>query len=404
MRALRRGVLSYWYATLEDEEAAAIEAATATWYVNILDESVFEKAFEEQYRQLRAKDRLGRVVMGLELIRNCETHAPVVFDGLLVDTHWYGVPISTDAFTVRRVFAWAQYDALPKAYRDRDVLSPSITDAQRRARGAVQDRYRKDVEGRPVIETLFDAMAFFHSLDTRLVGPPAPSLRWSFAEIPDTDPELAEPMTWYLARPLGLDAFEPFLPSLACRDTERRTAQWPPADRTLDARARQARKNLPAAPAREVLHVLMDDGRVIGYSGFTPDPHGGLSSWVARRRQVWQDVRKGYRYFVVHDDVEVDLQCAAMSESAPRSRTAATSWQTSPSRNRHSTSAVCECLRSMTTSTCKCEGTVGVVVPVAVPGVRRIPQLTRIPPINRRWTCCYGLERRRESGDRTAPL
>jgi len=193
MRALRRGVLSYWYATLEDEEAAAIEAATATWYVNILDESVFEKAFEEQYRQLRAKDRLGRVVMGLELIRNCETHAPVVFDGLLVDTHWYGVPISTDAFTVRRVFAWAQYDALPKAYRDRDVLSPSITDAQRRARGAVQDRYRKDVEGRPVIETLFDAMAFFHSLDTRLVGPPAPSLRWSFAEIPDTDPELAEP-------------------------------------------------------------------------------------------------------------------------------------------------------------------------------------------------------------------
>jgi hypothetical protein len=48
MRALRRGVLSYWYATLEDAEAAAIEAATATWCVNVLDESVFEKAFQEQ--------------------------------------------------------------------------------------------------------------------------------------------------------------------------------------------------------------------------------------------------------------------------------------------------------------------------------------------------------------------
>jgi hypothetical protein len=44
MRALRRGLLSYWYATLEGGEAAAIEAATATWYVNILDEAVFEHA------------------------------------------------------------------------------------------------------------------------------------------------------------------------------------------------------------------------------------------------------------------------------------------------------------------------------------------------------------------------
>jgi hypothetical protein len=225
MRALRRGVLSYWYATLEDAEAAAIEAATATWYVNVLDESVFEKAFEEQYQRLRAKDRLGRVVMGLELIRNCETHAPVVFDGLLVDTHWYGVPRSTGAFTVRRVFAWADADALPETYRD---VSSGATSAQRRARAEAQDGYRKDVEGRHVIETLFDAMAFFHSLDGRLVGPPAASLRWSFAEIPDTDLEVADPTSWYLARPLGLDAFELFLPSLACRDSERRTARWPP--------------------------------------------------------------------------------------------------------------------------------------------------------------------------------
>ena len=79
MRAFRRGLLAYWYATLEDTEAAAIEAATATWYVNILDETVFEQAHGEPYKDLRANDRLGRVVMGLELIRNCETHAPVVF-------------------------------------------------------------------------------------------------------------------------------------------------------------------------------------------------------------------------------------------------------------------------------------------------------------------------------------
>jgi hypothetical protein len=65
MRALRRGLLSYWYATLEGEEAAAIEAATATWYVNILDEAVFEAAHDKTYRDLRANDRLGQVVMGI---------------------------------------------------------------------------------------------------------------------------------------------------------------------------------------------------------------------------------------------------------------------------------------------------------------------------------------------------
>jgi hypothetical protein len=30
---------------------------------------------------------------------------------------------------------------------------------------------------------------------------------------------------------------------------------------------------------------------------------------VERRRQVWQDVRKGSRYFVLHDGREIDLQC-----------------------------------------------------------------------------------------------
>ena len=53
MRALRRGLLSYWYATLEGEEAAAIEAATAAWYVNILDEAAFEHAHGDRYRALR---------------------------------------------------------------------------------------------------------------------------------------------------------------------------------------------------------------------------------------------------------------------------------------------------------------------------------------------------------------
>lgn len=307
MRALRRGVLSYWYATLEGEEAAAIEAATATWYVNILDEAVFEDAHGKSYRDLRAKDRLGQVVMGLELIRNCETHAPVVFDGLLVETHVYGVPLSIGGQVMRLVFKWAEWDALPVAYRE---VSSTDSQAQRRARAEAQHAYREAVRDRHVIETLFDAMAFFQSLDARLVGPPAPPLRWSFTEIPDTDPELDEPTTWYLARPLGLDEFEPFLPGLASRTTERLTAQWRAADRYFEAKVKQVKKEPPSAPTREVQHVVLEGGRVVGYSGFQPGPHGG-GWWIERCRQVWQDVRKGYRYFVVHAGAEIDLRPTA---------------------------------------------------------------------------------------------
>jgi hypothetical protein len=307
IRALRRGVLSYWYATLEGEEAAAIEAATATWYVNILDEAVFEDAHGKSYRDLRANDRLGQVVMGLELIRNCETHAPVVFDGLLVETHVYGVPLSIGGQVMRSVFKWAEWDALPVAYRD---LSSTDLQAQRRARAEAQHAYREAVRDRHVIETLFDAMAFFQSLDARLVGPPAPPLRWAFMEIPDTDLQLNEPTTWYLARPLGLDEFETVLPGLACRTTERLTAQWRAADRYFEAKVKQAKKELPSAPTREAQHVVVEDGRVIGYSGFQPDPHGG-GYWIERCRQVWQDVRMGYRYFVVHAGAEIDLRSTA---------------------------------------------------------------------------------------------
>ena len=133
MRAFRRGLLAYWYATLEAVEAAAIEAATATWYINILDEAVFEQAHGEPYKDLRANDRLGRVVMGLELIRNCETHAPVVFDKLLVESTAYSVPLGVGGPPVMRsVPSWAAYDALPVRYRD--VLSFATAASQRRAR------------------------------------------------------------------------------------------------------------------------------------------------------------------------------------------------------------------------------------------------------------------------------
>jgi hypothetical protein len=61
---------------------------------------------------------------------------------------------------------------------------------------------------------------------------------------------------------------------------------------------------------REVQHVVLEDGKVVGYSGMQPE-RDSAGSWVERSRQVWQDVRKGYRYFVVDDGVEIDLRCTA---------------------------------------------------------------------------------------------
>jgi hypothetical protein len=79
--------------------------------------------------------------------------------------------------------------------------------------------------------------------------------------------------------------------NLACRTTERLTAQWPAGDKYFKPRKDRAKKELPAAPTREVRHIVLEDGKIIGYSGVQPVPPGS-SVWTERCRQVWQDVRQ----------------------------------------------------------------------------------------------------------------
>jgi hypothetical protein len=304
MRAFRRALMDYWYSTVEDKQAAVIAAAQACFQVNILDEAVFHDALGDPYRDRRAQDLLGRVVMGLELIRNCETHASVVFDGILDGSVAFGVP--TQAGTIQRsVYTWAGYDELPPSYRN---LPSGATAGQKRARKEALDGFRKAVQRRSVIETLFDAMAFFQSLDDRLVGPPGPAMPWAYGLLPDTDPDVEQPGVWFLCRPMGLDHFEPFLPHIVLRPFERRSARWPTADAEMHALRETSKKTLPQAQAREVLHTLMEDGKVLGYSGYTTESAGRRSPWVERRAQVWKDVRASYRYFTCHDGTEIDLQ------------------------------------------------------------------------------------------------
>jgi hypothetical protein len=306
--------MSYWYATLEDPEAATLEAASASFFVNILDEAIFEPALGDPYRQIRARDRLGRVVTGLELIRNCEIHSPILADGLLVERQLLGVPLHQGGQAMRSVYAWAEYDRLPEEYRS---LEREASERQQRARGEAQDGYRKAVQGRHVIETLLDAVAFFEGLDTRLVKLAGPELPWAYgeayAELPIGEPSAIQ--GWILARPLGLDQFELFLPDIVCRYTERRSARWPAADDTLKNRRRQASRQQPGGRCRRVAHALFDGSELIGYSGISPD---NGSTWVERRRHVWRDVRSGYRYYVQSDEIEVDLAIGAHEQVVAR--------------------------------------------------------------------------------------
>ncbi|MER7701592.1 hypothetical protein ABTX81_01650 [Kitasatospora sp. NPDC097605] len=318
MREIRRAIEAYWYATMEDSEAAALEVRRVASAVNILDETVFLPAFGDDYRRHRARDPLGKVVMGLELIRNCEEHSPVLFEGLLVPRAYFGVPMSMAPTRMRVVYDWAQYADMPADYVN---IDPTASEKLKRARGEAQDAYRKEVQGRPVIDTLFDSVRFFQSLDPQLIAGEPPLVRWAFAEstdleslveVPDTDLRLESPRTHLVYRPMGLDHYEVFLLDIACRSSDRRSAGWPAWDRAVKDRknglVRQAKDRNPPGRFREVRYQLFENGKVIGYSGVGEGPHFPGEPWVERTRQVANDVGRGYPYFVRTGDTMVRLQ------------------------------------------------------------------------------------------------
>jgi hypothetical protein len=74
---------------------------------------------------------------------------------------------------------------------------------------------------------MLDGIAFFQQIDPRLLVKDGPILQYAYVELlPDSDPATGEPEHIFLTKPMGLDIFEVFLPSLATRHTERRSAQW----------------------------------------------------------------------------------------------------------------------------------------------------------------------------------
>jgi hypothetical protein len=292
MRAVRRRTLDYWYATAEDPEAAHVEAALATVAVNVVDEAVFERSHGDGYRGHRQVHPQGRVMMGLELIRNCEIHATELSD--LSTTATFGVP----ELGFRQLLGWPDFDSLPVDYRQQQ-------DGEPRARGEARDAYRKWVAGRPVIETLLDAIAYFELLDSRLRPVETVDLRYSF--VPPVPLGVNEEM--FACRPIGLDQLQLVLPDLACRNTERRSPSWPSADQWLKEQDRAIRRQVPAGTSREICARVVDDtGRLIGYRGYAGVRNELYRhAWVERAPQVGRDIRMGFRYFLLVAGTEVDV-------------------------------------------------------------------------------------------------
>jgi hypothetical protein len=305
-RALRRRTIDYWYATTEDADAAAIEAALATVVLNVIDETVFEKCHGNTYQEHRRAHPQGRVVMGLELIRNCEVHAVELAQPTVAAM--FGVP----ELGCRQVYTWAEFESLPVEYRQQQ-------DGEPRARGEARDAYHKWIAGRPIIETLLDAIAFFESLDEALRPAEALDLRYTF--VPGVP--LGRNEEQLACRPMGLDQFHLFLPDLACRPTERRSASWEPADRWLKEQVKAIQKEQPSGVSREIRSRIIDEaGTFIGYQGLSgPRDAENRDFWVERAKQVGRDIRLGFKYFVVVKDIEVDatadtqLAVTAMSDS-----------------------------------------------------------------------------------------
>ncbi|GHH42096.1 hypothetical protein GCM10017774_37780 [Lentzea cavernae] len=297
MRALKRAVLEYWFATVEDPDSALLAATRACWEVNVLDEAVFEAVHGEAYRRRREGQFEGRTVMGLELIRNCETHAPIAFESLLVVDQAVGVPLSGERVSaiMRPIYAWAFFGDLPADY----IKITGDTTAKRvRARKEAVHGYRAGVSGRHVIETLLDAIAFFEGLDDRLLVGAAPGGTARFLRVADGQ----------IFRTFGLERFALELPDLACRPQERRRPEQPAADRYLQAArkdvAKKSKKLVPAAEARQVFHKIMNGSKEVGYSGYTLARSGYRAPWVERTAQIHRDIENGYRYYIIPSSLD----------------------------------------------------------------------------------------------------
>lgn len=279
MHALQRQVRATWFATIETDttlcrdhgleveaEAVAIEAAFAVTAVRVLDLECFQRGATAGYPDQRDSTDDGRVVSAMNLIRNAEIHLPVVLDP---DVHrTVGVPMADQSQRFRVFPKWVPYTELPRAIRDNT-----------RTRPKAHEHYRSSLEGRFVVETLLDAVSFFHACDptiTRYDG-------------------------------TGEIDFFP-LPEIAQHDYERRHPSWPTRSEYEDDLRCRTQSTIPGGEFRVITHVLLDDdGGVRALCGDTHGRAGSTQAFVETPEQVLEDAGRGYRYRVLHGSDEVEV-------------------------------------------------------------------------------------------------
>ncbi|MCP2317934.1 hypothetical protein APR12_003287 [Nocardia amikacinitolerans] len=165
-RALAEAIGRTWEATVRsnvalhpgsrfeiDCEQVVIDAASALVIARTIDqqfESLLAPNDQDAYKKFRDDDTDGRIVRGLTLIRNADTHADSVIE---MDSN-------------RVVGGRGGWRVFP-VWKEHADLPAEIQNLSGTARG-VHRRYRDWVGGRLVVETLLDVMRFFDRCDPSL--------------------------------------------------------------------------------------------------------------------------------------------------------------------------------------------------------------------------------------------
>jgi hypothetical protein len=176
MLALQRQVRATWLATLENDsvlcrehgpeldlEPLGVELAFALVATRVLDLEVFARGCGDAYEQHRASCVEGRVVDGMTLMRNAETHLPMVVNPQVARA--LSAPFSPTGppwpFSGQfRLFpSWLTFDELPAEVRETEKTRPRC-----------KMSYRDCVAGKLILDTLLDAVRFFYDCDPSLAA------------------------------------------------------------------------------------------------------------------------------------------------------------------------------------------------------------------------------------------
>jgi hypothetical protein len=231
--------------------------------IRVLDKDVFEVSNLKAYAKLRAAHPGGGVVTALRAIRDSATHHEDVIEPKLVRALG---PVRPGRFIVFE--RWRDRSELPK-----DAFN-NVEGKFVRERA---DAFDRDVAGRYVLDTLFDAFHFFDVCDPKLVA------RDGDGQIPGFPiPPLDLVAGYYRIHP-----------------------DWPTHEAADQAVREIAREELPGGQRREIVGCIAEGTIFVGWTDLDSSRRSAFTEHID---QVAADVRRGYAYEVVVSDTRRALE------------------------------------------------------------------------------------------------